>query len=50
MQATEGVNFEKPSDKKSREKAEAIRRARKVQLKRIQREHGVDKAGAGEGE
>jgi len=33
--------YEKPSEKKAREKAEAIRRARKLARKRIQRESGV---------
>ncbi|MCQ2914550.1 MAG: 30S ribosomal protein S21 [Alphaproteobacteria bacterium] len=31
-------NFEKPSEKKAREKAEAIRRARKLERKRIERD------------
>lgn len=31
-------HFEKPSEKKAREKAEAIRRARKLARKRAQRE------------
>ena len=31
-------HFEKPSEKKAREKAEAVRRARKLQRKRLQRE------------
>ena len=31
-------HFEKPSEKKAREKAEAIRRARKLARKRMQRE------------
>ncbi len=31
-------NFEKPSEKRAREKAEAIRRARKVERKRKERE------------
>ena len=31
-------HFEKPSEKKAREKAEAIRRARKLQRKKLQRE------------
>lgn len=33
--------FEKPSEKKARQKAEAIRRARKLARKRLQRESGV---------
>ena len=33
--------YEKPSEKKAREKAEAIRRARKLARKRVQRESGV---------
>ena len=31
-------NYEKPSEKKAREKAEAIRRSRKLERKRIERE------------
>lgn len=31
-------NFEKPSEKKAREKAEAVRRARKLERKRLERE------------
>lgn len=31
-------NFEKPSEKRAREKAEAVRRARKVERKRRERE------------
>ncbi len=31
-------HFEKPSEKKAREKAEAVRRARKLERKRIERE------------
>jgi small subunit ribosomal protein S21 len=31
-------HYEKPSEKKAREKAEAVRRARKLQRKRLQRE------------
>lgn len=31
-------HYEKPSEKRAREKAEAIRRARKLQRKRLQRE------------
>ncbi|MBB4285571.1 30S ribosomal protein S21 [Roseospira goensis] len=31
-------NFEKPSERKAREKAEAIRRARKLERKRLERE------------
>ena len=30
--------YEKPSEKKAREKAEAVRRARKMERKRIERE------------
>jgi len=33
--------YEKPSEKKAREKAEAIRRARKLARKRLQRESGI---------
>ncbi|MDO8420549.1 MAG: 30S ribosomal protein S21 [Parvibaculum sp.] len=33
--------YEKPSEKRAREKAEAIRRARKLARKRLQRESGV---------
>ena len=39
-------HFEKPSEKKSREKQEALRRWRKNRIKTIQREHGVDKKSA----
>lgn len=31
-------NFEKPSEKKARERAEAVRRARKLERKRLERE------------
>ena len=31
-------SFEKPSEKKAREKAEAVRRARKLERKRLERE------------
>ncbi|MDY0242508.1 MAG: 30S ribosomal protein S21 [Rhodospirillaceae bacterium] len=31
-------NFEKPSEKRAREKAEAVRRARKLERKRVERE------------
>ena len=31
-------NFEKPSEKKAREKADAIRRARKLERKRLERD------------
>jgi small subunit ribosomal protein S21 len=31
-------SFEKPSERKAREKAEAVRRARKMERKRIERE------------
>ncbi len=34
-------HYEKPSEKRAREKAEAIRRARKLARKRAQRESGV---------
>jgi small subunit ribosomal protein S21 len=34
-------HFEKPSEKKAREKAEAIRRARKLARKKLQRENGL---------
>lgn len=34
-------HYEKPSLKKAREKAEAIRRTRKLQRKRLQREGGL---------
>ena len=41
-------NFEKPSEKKAREKAEAIRRARKLERKRLERDgltdHQIKKA------
>ena len=33
--------YEKPSEKKARQKAEAIRRARKLARKRLQREGGL---------
>ncbi|MFZ3034766.1 MAG: 30S ribosomal protein S21 [Parvibaculum sp.] len=33
--------YEKPSEKRAREKAEAIRRARKLARKRVQRESGI---------
>lgn len=33
--------YEKPSEKRAREKAEAIRRARKLARKRMQRENGT---------
>ncbi|HRE60167.1 MAG TPA: 30S ribosomal protein S21 [Micropepsaceae bacterium] len=36
-------HFEKPSEKRAREKAEAIRRARKLQRKRLQREGALPK-------
>ena len=38
-------HFEKPSEKKARQKAEAIRRARKLARKRAQREGLVGKRG-----
>lgn len=31
-------NYEKPSEKRAREKAEAVRRARKLERKRVERE------------
>ena len=34
-------HFEKPSVKRAREKAEAVRRARKLVRKKVQRESGV---------
>ncbi len=34
-------NYEKPSERKAREKAEAVRRLRKVERKRKEREGGV---------
>jgi small subunit ribosomal protein S21 len=34
-------HFEKPSVKRAREKAEAVRRARKLARKKIQRDTGV---------
>jgi small subunit ribosomal protein S21 len=34
-------HYEKPSEKRAREKAEAIRRARKLARKRAQRESGI---------
>lgn len=33
-------HYEKPSEKRARQKAEAIRRARKLERKRLQRESG----------
>ena len=39
-------HFEKPSVKKAREKAEAVRRARKLARKRAQREGGLPAAPA----
>ncbi len=39
-------HFEKPSEKRAREKAEAIRRARKLQRKRLQREGGLPNTGS----
>jgi len=33
--------YEKPSERKARQKAEAVRRARKLVRKRIQRESGM---------
>ena len=35
------VHYEKPSEKRARQKAEAVRRARKLARKRAQRESGV---------
>ncbi|MBR9824433.1 MAG: 30S ribosomal protein S21 [Alphaproteobacteria bacterium] len=40
-------HFEKPSEKKARQKAEAIRRARKLARKRAQREGLVGRRGGG---
>ena len=40
-------HFEKPSEKKARQKAEAIRRARKLARKRAMREGLVTKRGGG---
>lgn len=37
--------YEKPSEKKARQKAEAVRRARKLARKRAQREGGLVTAG-----
>ena len=34
------AHYEKPSEKKARERAEAVRRYRKLQRKRLQRENG----------
>ena len=39
--------YEKPSEKKAREKAEAVRRARKLARKRAQREGAVPSKGRG---
>jgi len=39
--------YEKPSEKKARQKAEAVRRARKLARKRAQREGGIVAAGRG---
>lgn len=39
--------YEKPSEKKARQKAEAIRRARKLARKKAQRESGVAAPSAG---
>ena len=33
-------HYEKPSEKRARQKAEAVRRARKLERKRLQRESG----------
>lgn len=35
------VHFEKPSEKRARQQAEAVRRARKLARKRLQREGGL---------
>ena len=35
------VHYEKPSEKRARQKAEAVRRARKLARKRAQREGGL---------
>ena len=35
------VHYEKPSEKRARQKAEAVRRARKLARKRAQRESGL---------
>ncbi len=35
------VHYEKPSEKRARQQAEAVRRARKLARKRIQREGGL---------
>ncbi|ESQ80579.1 30S ribosomal protein S21 [Asticcacaulis sp. YBE204] len=35
------VHYEKPSEKRARQQAEAVRRARKLARKRIQREGGA---------
>ena len=40
-------HFEKPSEKRARQKAEAIRRARKLARKRAMREGLVTKRGGG---
>ncbi|WP_366523930.1 30S ribosomal protein S21 [Maricaulis sp.] len=40
-------HYEKPSEKKARQKAEAIRRARKLARKRAQREGLIAKRGGG---
>ncbi|WP_375599484.1 30S ribosomal protein S21 [Devosia sp. Naph2] len=39
--------YEKPSEKKARQKAEAVRRARKLARKRAQREGGIVATGRG---
>ena len=39
--------YEKPSEKKARQKAEAVRRARKLARKRAQREGGLPAVAAG---
>ena len=41
--------YEKPSEKKARQKAEAVRRARKLARKRAQREGGLPAAPAATG-
>ena len=42
-------HYEKPSEKRARQKAEAIRRARKLARKRAQREGLLPKKGGGRG-
>ncbi len=38
------THYEKPSEKRARQKAEAIRRARKLARKRLQLESGIEPA------